>query len=109
MPGGYGKINEWAQENPELAKEVKRKAGRKSGETRRKQKTLKEYLSAILSIKTETGDLASDITVSLIQKALEGDVQAYKEIRSTLGQDAPQLLELNSNIIKVNITGDDDE
>ena len=109
MPGGYQKLGEWIKENPDRAREVKRIAGRKSGEVRRKKRAMKEYLSELLSIKTESGDLYTDITVALVDKALEGDVRAYEAIRSTLGQDMAQQIELNSSVIKINITGDEDE
>lgn len=108
MPGGYKKLGEWLAEDPERAKEVKRIAGKKSGESRRKKKAMKEYLELLLSMKTETGDLYTDISVALIDKALEGDVRAYEAIRSTLGQDAAQQIEMNTNTIKINITDDDE-
>lgn len=108
MPGGYKKLGEWLQENPEAALEAKRLAGRKSGESRRKKKAMKDYLANLLTLKTETGDLYTDITIALIDKALSGDVRRYEVIRSTLGQDAPQLIEMASNTIKINITGEDE-
>ena len=106
MPGGYGKLGEWLQENPEKAKEVKRLAGIKSGEARRKKKAMKDYLASILSLKTETGDLYTDITLSLINKAIEGDVKAYHEIRDALGQ-ATEHIEVSTDSIEINITGED--
>lgn len=108
MPGGYKKLGEWLQENPEAALEAKRLAGRKSGESRRKKKAMKDYLYNLLTMKTESGDLYTDITIALIDKALEGDVKAYHEIRDTLGQ-AVEQYEINSNTITINITGEDDE
>lgn len=108
MAGGYKKIHDWIQEDPDRAKEVKRLAGRKSGESRRKKKAMKDYLANLLTLKTESGDLYTDITIALIDKALEGDTKAYHEIRDTLGQ-AVEQVELTSNTITVNITGDEDE
>ena len=70
---------------------------------------MKDYLANLLTMKTESGDLYTDITIALIDKALEGDVRRYEAIRSTLGEDAAQQIELSSNTITVNITGDDDE
>ena len=103
MPGGYKKIQDWIDEDPERAKEVKKLAGKKSGEARRKKKAMRDYLSNLLLMKTETGDLYTDITIALIDKALEGDVKAYHEIRDALGE-AIQQMELTGNKITVNIT-----
>ena len=109
MAGGYKKIHDWIQEDPDRAKEVKRLAGRKSGESRRKKKAMKDYLANLLTLKTESGDLYTDITLSLIDEALGGNVKAYEAIRSTLGQDSPQQIEMATNTITINITGDEDE
>lgn len=109
MPGGYRKIQDWLEEDPERAKEIKRLGGKASGESRRKKKAMKDYLANLLTLKTETGDLYTDITIALVDRALEGDVRRYEVIRSTLGQDSAQLIEMSSNTIKINITGEEEK
>ena len=108
MPGGYKKIQEWIEENPEKAREVKRLANKKSTESKRKRKALREYLGNLLMMKTETGDVAMDMSIALIDQALSGNVEAYKTIRSTLGEDAVQQYEISSNNIVINIIDEDE-
>lgn len=107
---GYKKLSVWQKDNPEEARAAKVEAGKASGRTRRKKKILKELLEIALSQPAEDcpGDNYMAITVSLIQKAKEGDVKAYHEIRDALGQ-AIEQVELKSDTIKINITGEDDE
>lgn len=63
-------------------KEKMRKGGIKSGEVRRKRKSLKETLLLLL----EEGNTQNDITLALIEKAKSGDVKAYESIRDTIGE-----------------------
>ncbi len=67
---------------------------------------MKEYLENLLTMKTETGDLYTDITIALVDRALEGDVKAYHEIRDALGQ-AVQQMEVTGDKITINISGED--
>lgn len=73
----------------------------------KKRKELREYLLALLDSDTNTGDVAGDMCWALIQKALSGDVKAFETIRSTIGQDSPQKVELETNTIKVELEDDD--
>ena len=59
-------------------------------------------------MKTETGDVAMDMSIALIDQALSGNVEAYKTIRSTLGEDAVQQYEISSNNIVINIIDEDE-
>lgn len=77
----------------EEAKELGAKGGRKSGESRRKKRALREYLEARLEIKSGDMNTAEAITVALVEKALAGDVRAYETIRDTLGQNPRQVVE----------------
>lgn len=68
-----------------------RKGGKKSGETRRRRKTLREDLLALLKTVRETPEgeektLQDGILAALIMKALSGDVKAFEVIRDTIGE-----------------------
>lgn len=97
--------------------ELARKGGINSGIARRKKRELREYMAALLEVpltdkskikkKLEKKGLDVElldnkmlIVVSLYEKALQGDVQAIKEVRSIIGE-LPELQELteeDSNI-----------
>lgn len=68
-----------------------RLGGIKSGESKRRMKTFKEELQAILetemlNAKGEKISYQKNINSALILKAAKGDVRAYEVIRDTLGQ-----------------------
>ena len=71
-----------SQRTPSELREMTRKAGIKSGEVRRARKTLKETLLMML----EEGNTQDNITLALLQKALNGDTKAYEVIRDTVGE-----------------------
>lgn len=56
--------------------------GRASGQSRRARKTLKEELLLLLS----EGDTQKNVSVAMIQKALDGDTKAFEVIRDTIGE-----------------------
>ena len=66
----------------EEQREIARKGGIASGESRRQRKTLKEELILLL----ETNDNNNKISLALLQKALNGDIQAFTTIRDTIGE-----------------------
>lgn len=66
----------------EEAREMGRKGGLASAEARRKRKTLREELLALL----EDGDTQNKVSVALIQSALEGNVKAFETLRDTIGE-----------------------
>ena len=66
----------------EEQRELARKGGIASGEARRRKKTLKEELIALL----ETNDNNNKISVAILNKALNGDIQAFTTIRDTIGE-----------------------
>lgn len=68
-----------------------RKGGIASGEARRRKKTLKEELIALL----ETNDNNNKISLALLQKALNGDIQAFVTIRDTIGEKPKEEIEVN--------------
>lgn len=59
-----------------------RKGGIVSGESRRARKTFKEELIALL----EANDTNTKISVALIERALNGDINAFTTIRDTIGE-----------------------
>ena len=71
-----------ADRTTEEQREIARKGGLKSGEVRKARKTLKETLLMML----EEGNTQNDITLALLQKALNGDTKAYEVIRDTVGE-----------------------
>ena len=78
----------------------------------KRKKELKELLLLALS-QPQDGKPEEDnymgITVALIQKALKGDTKAFEIIRDTIGQKPIEQLDINSNKININITGDEND
>ena len=66
----------------EEQREIARKGGKASGEARRKRKTLREELLALLS----DGDTQNRVSVALIEAALDGNVKAFETLRDTIGE-----------------------
>lgn len=71
-----------ADRTTEEVREIARKGGIASGEARRRKKTLKEELIALL----ETNDNNNKISVAILNRALNGDIQAFTTIRDTIGE-----------------------
>lgn len=71
--------------------------GKKSGEARRKKKTMRELLEIAMELPSGDKTTAEAITAALLDKALGGDVKAYEVVRDTLGE---------SPKIKMDISGD---
>ena len=95
-------------------REIARKGGKKSGETRRNKKTMREALE-ILMFDVEVDEAAKDklrnagidekdfnnqmlITMGLMKKAREGDVQAYNAICSMIGEKPADKIDLNGDL-----------
>ena len=82
----------------ELTEEEQRKIARKggiaSGESRRRRKTLKEELLALLEI----NDNNNKISLAVLQKALNGDIQAFTTIRDTIGEKPKDEIDLNNKV-----------
>ena len=96
-------------------REMTRKGGIKSGEARRRKKTMREALEMLLfhtklneqtkqMLKAEGVENADDfnhqmvITRSLIAKAESGDVQAYNAICSMIGEKPAEKIDLGGDI-----------
>lgn len=90
----------------EEARERGRKGGIASGKARRERKTLKEELLALL----QSGDTQKNISLAMIQQALNGNTKAFEVIRDTVGEkpvdalklgaDEDKPFEVNINVVK---------
>lgn len=91
------------QRSPEERREIARAGGIASGKARRRRRELREYMEALLDVpldnknkikkKLEKKGLPEDmldnkmlLTAALFQRAITGDVQAVKEVRSIIGE-----------------------
>ena len=77
----------------EEAREKGRKGGIKSGETRRKRKSLKEELLTLL----ETEEYNKKISLAMIHEAELGNVKAFNTIRDTIGEKPKENVEIDDN------------
>lgn len=75
---------------PKIDSERAKELNKLSVESRRRKIELKEELLMLLS----KGDTTERMSLSLIQKAIDGDVRAYEVIRDTLGQKCPEKQEV---------------
>lgn len=72
----------FSERSQEEARELGRKGGIASGKARKERKTLKEELLLLLS----EGDTQKKVSLAVLQKALDGDIQAFNTIRDTIGE-----------------------
>lgn len=80
-----------------------RTGGIKSGEARRKRKTLREELLALLS----QGKTQEKMSLALIEKAMNGDTKAFEVIRDSIGEKPTDKIEQDTNAtITVKLAGD---
>ena len=77
------------------AKNKGRIGGLKSGAARRRKKDLREHLKALLEIKDAASGCtyAEQASLAMVQKAVGGDVAAYRAIAELVGADKPILAE----------------
>lgn len=95
----------------EEQREITSLGGKASGKARRRKRELKELLELALSQPWEENpdeDNYTGITVALIKKAANGDVQAYMQIAKMLGQQPKDEVEVSTQG-SINITIGDDE
>lgn len=112
----------FTQRTEDEVKAMNAKGGRKSGETRRRKKLLRETIEEMLSraavdgkYKQQLMDLGiakkkpnnqDAIVGSMMLRALEGSERAFELLRDTLGEKPAEKVELNT--IEINITEDED-
>lgn len=87
---------------PEQRKERAKKAGQKSGEVRAKRKLLKDELLFLLDEKLKGGDYAGKtareaMSARLINRAVNGDTDAYKVIRDTIGEKPTEKIQMGAD------------
>ena len=75
----------------ETAAEMGRRGNKKSAETKRRKKKLKEYLQAWLEMESQSPERkgmtnAESISLSMIFEAENGNTKAYEVIRDTIGE-----------------------
>ena len=100
-----------SNQNREEAKKNGMKGGIASGEARRRMKTFREELQALLeteimNAKGEKISYQKNINSALILKAAKGDVRAYEVIRDTLGQkpkDEKEVVVVAENGLSINL------
>lgn len=68
--------------NSKIARQLQEKSVKKRHENTIRRKTLAEELLALLS----TGDTQKKMSLSLIEKALQGDTKAFEVIRDSIGE-----------------------
>lgn len=93
---------------PREQREISSKGGKASAEAKKARKTLKETLLMML----EEGNTQNDITLALLQKALNGDTKAYEVIRDTVGEKPTDKIEQSgelNNTITVKFAGEVEE
>ena len=81
------------------------KGGIKSGEARRKRKTFRETLLALL----EDGDLQENINLAILQKAKRGDIKAFEVVRDTIGEKPTEKIEAEVTNTNINITLEEED
>lgn len=78
-----------SERSKEEVREIARRGGIKSGETRRRKKTFKQELMWLL----EENNNQQNITLALIKEALDGNTKAFEVIRDTVGEKPVDKLE----------------
>lgn len=76
-----------SERTPSERKKLASKAGRASGESRRRRKTFRELLEVALTMPSDMGNTnAEQIVLGLIVAAQSGDTKAFVAIRDTVGE-----------------------
>ena len=84
-----------------LTLEEQSRGGKKRQEQIKQRKTLREELLALL----EQGDTQKNMTLSVLMKALDGDLKAYEIIRDTIGEKPKEQVEQKQEI-KISMEND---
>lgn len=71
------------------AREISKKGGIKSGESRRERKKLKEELLLLLSENNNNRKMS----LAILKKALKGNIKAFEIIRDTIGEKPKEQIE----------------
>lgn len=90
-----------------------RKGGIASGESKRKQKTMKEMLDYLLEkevVNKSTGEKVTSLEAmmsAVVRKAISGHVESCKFVRSTIGQDPVTKIQEIDPVEILDDTGDE--
>lgn len=117
---------EFSKMTPEERREAGRKGGIASGEAKRKKKAIKETLEVFLSMPMKNGkhaeiediqnfaslkgkniNVQEAMVISVLQKAIRGDVKAAEWIRDTAGQNPTNKIDIEGSL-PVFFVGDDE-
>lgn len=84
-----------SERTPSERRKIARSGGLASGAARRERSSLRKELIELLDIETDCPDgtkrtLKERISLALIEKAISGDVAAFKVIRETIGEEEPE-------------------
>lgn len=109
--------NEFALMTPEQRRANGRKGGIASGEAKRKKKAMRETLDVLLAMPMKSGKFADiesiknfaslkgrninvqeAMIISMLQRAMKGDVRAAEWIRDTAGQKPVDNMNMNMNL-----------
>lgn len=109
--------NEFSMMTPEQRRENGRKGGIASGEAKRKKKAMRETLDVLLAMPMRSGKFADiesiknfaaikgkninvqeAMIISMLQRAMKGDVKAAEWIRDTAGQKPVENMNMNMNL-----------
>ena len=109
--------NEFSMMTPEQRRENGRKGGIASGEAKRKKKAMRETLDVLLAMPMKSGKYADvesvknfaalkgkninvqeAMIISMLQRAMKGDVKAAEWIRDTAGQKPVDNMNMNMNL-----------
>lgn len=88
---------------PSQRRENASKAGKASGEARRKKKLLRECLEILLEKemtdkKGETMTGAEALSAKLFSEAMKGNVKAFEVLRDTAGQKPVEKVQMNADV-----------
>lgn len=70
------------------------KGGKKSAENKKARKKLSEDLIAML----ENGDTQINMCLSIMERALNGDIKAFEVIRDTIGEKPTDKVDMTANL-----------
>lgn len=76
-----------SERTPSERRENARKAGKASGQARRKRKEFKEAIKTALTVLMEDNKTVQDIGIeALLNKFMQGDLKAFELVRDTIGE-----------------------
>ncbi len=94
-----GNVQNLKTPTTEEARDRGRKGGKKSGEVRAQRKLLKDELLSLLDkkIEGENSTARKAMSAALVAKAINGDTDAFKVIRDTIGEKPTETIKLGAD------------